>query len=123
MQLLSEGQGGTDSYQHSRVPCRAERSMLRCPSKPRPRRSFRDAVLAINSLSPTLHTAAACDGDRLVKLGQLLSGHGPALPAQPLTTCVSHVFVPPLMQVLRTPVSRDMLGRIFNGSGKPIDGG
>ncbi|KAF8056378.1 V-type proton ATPase subunit B 1 [Scenedesmus sp. PABB004] len=25
--------------------------------------------------------------------------------------------------VLRTPVSRDMLGRIFNGSGKPIDGG
>lgn len=26
-------------------------------------------------------------------------------------------------QVLKTPVSRDMLGRIFNGSGKPIDGG
>jgi len=26
-------------------------------------------------------------------------------------------------QVLRTPVSRDMMGRIFNGSGKPIDGG
>lgn len=26
-------------------------------------------------------------------------------------------------EVLRTPVSRDMLGRIFNGSGKPIDGG
>ena len=26
-------------------------------------------------------------------------------------------------QVLRTPVSRDMLGRVFNGSGKPIDGG
>jgi len=25
--------------------------------------------------------------------------------------------------VLKTPVSRDMLGRIFNGSGKPIDGG
>ena len=26
-------------------------------------------------------------------------------------------------QVLRTPVSKDMLGRVFNGSGKPIDGG
>ena len=26
-------------------------------------------------------------------------------------------------QVLRTPVSQDMLGRVFNGSGKPIDGG
>lgn len=28
-----------------------------------------------------------------------------------------------LCQVLRTPVSRDMMGRVFNGSGKPIDGG
>lgn len=27
------------------------------------------------------------------------------------------------MQVLKTPVSQDMLGRIFNGSGKPIDNG
>lgn len=27
------------------------------------------------------------------------------------------------LQVLKTPVSRDMLGRVFNGSGKPIDGG
>jgi V-type H+-transporting ATPase subunit B len=27
------------------------------------------------------------------------------------------------LQVLTTPVSRDMLGRVFNGSGKPIDGG
>ncbi|KAJ8901224.1 hypothetical protein NDN08_007073 [Rhodosorus marinus] len=26
-------------------------------------------------------------------------------------------------EILKTPVSRDMLGRIFNGSGKPIDGG
>eukprot|EP01024_Parvocaulis_polyphysoides_P060196 TRINITY_DN653_c0_g2_i2.p1 TRINITY_DN653_c0_g2~~TRINITY_DN653_c0_g2_i2.p1 ORF type:complete len:498 (-),score=118.26 TRINITY_DN653_c0_g2_i2:363-1856(-) len=26
-------------------------------------------------------------------------------------------------EVLRTPVSKDMLGRVFNGSGKPIDGG
>lgn len=25
--------------------------------------------------------------------------------------------------IMRTPVSRDMLGRVFNGSGKPIDGG
>lgn len=26
-------------------------------------------------------------------------------------------------EVLKTPVSEDMLGRIFNGSGQPIDGG
>uniref|UniRef100_A0A7S0WZ83 Vacuolar proton pump subunit B n=1 Tax=Chlamydomonas leiostraca TaxID=1034604 RepID=A0A7S0WZ83_9CHLO len=26
-------------------------------------------------------------------------------------------------EVLKTPVSRDMMGRVFNGSGKPIDGG
>lgn len=26
-------------------------------------------------------------------------------------------------QVMKTPVSEDMLGRVFNGSGKPIDGG
>ena len=26
-------------------------------------------------------------------------------------------------QVLKTPVSEDMLGRVFNGSGRPIDGG
>lgn len=26
-------------------------------------------------------------------------------------------------EIMKTPVSRDMLGRIFNGSGKPIDGG
>ena len=26
-------------------------------------------------------------------------------------------------QVLKTPVARDMLGRVFNGSGQPIDGG
>lgn len=25
--------------------------------------------------------------------------------------------------ILRTPVSEDMLGRVFNGSGKPIDQG
>lgn len=28
-----------------------------------------------------------------------------------------------VVQVLKTPVSLDMLGRIFNGSGKPIDNG
>lgn len=28
-----------------------------------------------------------------------------------------------VLQVLKTPVSLDMLGRIFNGSGKPIDNG
>lgn len=27
------------------------------------------------------------------------------------------------LKVLKTPVSLDMLGRIFNGSGKPIDNG
>ena len=37
------------------------------------------------------------------------------------------LIVEPLLmyvhQVLKTPVSLDMLGRIFNGSGKPIDNG
>jgi flagellar biosynthesis/type III secretory pathway ATPase len=32
-------------------------------------------------------------------------------------------YFPFLLQVLKTPVSLDMLGRIFNGSGKPIDNG
>ena len=39
----------------------------------------------------------------------------------------STLLLPPLVcytaQVLKTPVSVDMLGRIFNGSGKPIDDG
>lgn len=34
---------------------------------------------------------------------------------------IPYIFL--LMQVLKTPVSLDMLGRIFNGSGKPIDNG
>lgn len=33
------------------------------------------------------------------------------------------LYAPCYLQVLRTPVSRDMLGRVFDGSGKPIDGG
>lgn len=33
------------------------------------------------------------------------------------------MFVAIYLQVLKTPVSLDMLGRIFNGSGKPIDNG
>eukprot|EP00976_Prorocentrum_cordatum_P055977 1129282-Prorocentrum_minimum.AAC.5 len=28
-----------------------------------------------------------------------------------------------ISQVMMTPVAEDMLGRIFNGSGKPIDNG
>lgn len=35
-----------------------------------------------------------------------------------ILSCPGHLF-----QVLKTPVSMDMLGRIFNGSGKPIDNG
>lgn len=34
---------------------------------------------------------------------------------------MSYLFTP--VQVLKTPVSLDMLGRIFDGSGKPIDNG
>ena len=33
---------------------------------------------------------------------------------------IIYIFI---LQVLKTPVSRDMLGRVFNGSGAPIDGG
>ena len=39
----------------------------------------------------------------------------------PFDFLFSSLFVCP--QVLKTPVSLDMLGRIFNGSGKPIDNG
>lgn len=49
-------------------------------------------------------------------------------PSSPV--CLSSADLPPLrrrsscpLQVLKTPVSEDMLGRVFNGSGKPIDGG
>jgi vacuolar-type H+-ATPase subunit B/Vma2 len=44
--------------------------------------------------------------------------------ASGLINSVYLIFVASLMgQVLRTPVSLDMLGRIFNGSGRPIDNG
>jgi vacuolar-type H+-ATPase subunit B/Vma2 len=44
--------------------------------------------------------------------------------ASGLIHSVHLIFVASLMgQVLRTPVSLDMLGRIFNGSGRPIDNG
>ena len=36
---------------------------------------------------------------------------------------IAIIFLFVLFQVLKTPVSQDMLGRIFNGSGKPIDNG
>lgn len=36
--------------------------------------------------------------------------------------CTLNILFYPV-QVLKTPVSQDMLGRIFNGSGKPIDNG
>ncbi len=43
--------------------------------------------------------------------------------ARPASWSLARGIVVLCMQVLRTPVSRDMLGRVFNGSGKPIDGG
>jgi vacuolar-type H+-ATPase subunit B/Vma2 len=44
--------------------------------------------------------------------------------ASGLINSVHLILVASLMgQVLRTPVSLDMLGRIFNGSGRPIDNG
>jgi vacuolar-type H+-ATPase subunit B/Vma2 len=38
-------------------------------------------------------------------------------------SCLIIQYIVFLLQVLKTPVSLDMLGRIFNGSGKPIDNG
>lgn len=49
-----------------------------------------------------------------------------SLPAKGLCAEGMHASCPLwawCLQVLKTPVSRDMLGRVFNGSGKPIDGG
>jgi hypothetical protein len=39
-------------------------------------------------------------------------------PPRPNIDCSTSLF-----QVMMTPVAEDMLGRIFNGSGKPIDDG
>lgn len=39
-----------------------------------------------------------------------------------LSYSIAHIYLV-CVQVLKTPVSLDMLGRIFNGSGKPIDNG
>ena len=41
----------------------------------------------------------------------------------PLDFMANHFCSMSHLQVLKTPVSLDMLGRIFNGSGKPIDNG
>lgn len=38
-------------------------------------------------------------------------------------SCLIIQYIAFVLQVLKTPVSLDMLGRIFNGSGKPIDNG
>jgi V-type H+-transporting ATPase subunit B len=40
-----------------------------------------------------------------------------------LTVYENLTYFPFLLQVLKTPVSHDMLGRILNDSGKPIDNG
>lgn len=40
-----------------------------------------------------------------------------------LNSALLKTSVATCLQVLKTPVSLDMLGRIFNGSGKPIDNG
>ncbi|GBF94624.1 vacuolar ATP synthase subunit B, partial [Raphidocelis subcapitata] len=54
-------------------------------------------------------------GDGSIRKGQVLEVDG--------TRAVVQTTLEFTGEVLKTPVSRDMLGRIFNGSGKPIDGG
>eukprot|EP00798_Chlamydomonas_sp_ICE-L_P015822 gene15822-21942_t len=58
-------------------------------------------------------------GDGSARRGQVLEVDGNQAIVQVLEVDGNRAIV----QTLKTPVSRDLLGRVFNGSGKPIDGG
>jgi hypothetical protein len=69
----------------------------------------RVAARVLRRRRPAAKRVARCaDGERRASNGTLNHWHG---------------VVRACTQVLKTPVSEDMLGRVFNGSGKPIDGG
>jgi len=66
-------------------------------------------------------------GDGSKRRGQVLEVNGDKAVVQVFegTTGIDnkHTHCEFTGDILKTPVSRDMLGRVFNGSGKPIDGG
>ncbi|CAI0468907.1 unnamed protein product [Linum tenue] len=66
-------------------------------------------------------------GDGTTRRGQVLEvdGEKAVVQFQDNSLLVKHTNFHSILslQVLKTPVSLDMLGRIFNGSGKPIDNG
>lgn len=66
-------------------------------------------------------------GNGQKRRGQVLEVHGSRAVVQVFegTTGIDtkHTHCEFTGEVLKMPVSKDMLGRIFNGSGKPIDGG
>ena len=66
-------------------------------------------------------------GDGTVRRGQVLEVDGEKAVVQVFegTSGIDnkHTSCTFTGEILKTPVSRDMLGRIFNGSGKPIDDG
>ncbi|KAL8250782.1 hypothetical protein R6Q59_034475 [Mikania micrantha] len=68
-----------------------------------------------------------CLGDRTTRRGQVLEVDGEKVVVQVFegTSGIDNKFTTVQFtgEVLKTPVSMDMLGRIFNGSGKPIDNG
>ena len=65
------------------------------------------------------------DGSK--RTGQILEVHGDKAVVQVFEGTsgidAKHTTVEFTGEIMKTPVSEDMLGRIFNGSGKPIDNG
>ena len=83
-----------------------------------------EGTSGIDNQSTTLEFTGEVGGDRAWNPAACSSGprQGRHQRRQQTRRCVRcPACLPP--QVLRTPVSRDMLGRVFNGSGRPIDGG
>eukprot|EP01018_Ginkgo_biloba_P026106 Gb_04193 [translate_table: standard] len=66
-------------------------------------------------------------GDCTTRQGQILEVDGERVVVQVFegTTSIDnkHATIQFTGEVLKTPISMDMLGRIFNGSGNPIDNG
>ncbi|CBY39635.1 unnamed protein product [Oikopleura dioica] len=65
------------------------------------------------------------DGSK--RTGQILEVHGDKAVVQVFEGTsgidAKHTSIEFTGEIMKTPVSEDMLGRIFNGSGKPIDNG
>lgn len=98
-------------------------AMRRAPSHLGPCRPSMASLLG-HSAAPARALQRESLPTRVYPLCNLFLARGAAKPRLPHTLSPACPPTPrPRLQVLRTPVSRDMLGRVFNGSGRPIDGG